>query len=299
MDRGMLTINGRDIWAYRRYMLEEVLPLSPLASTHPPKWLVCRFASKLWTLVSTWVAGNSAADTICTCMALYDRELIRCPTLRWMITANLQICLMMAEMTQQSYLVRNDEFLPLLFSLIDGREDPMGERASRWFNFNEEGIRIEFGDAVVAECRRLYLWMVLLRGLRTNHFHTYGDIQSILEQLDDTPPILGHRDDAPGRASMSTMDEECFICPLLANYFTNGCVRRPVTILDVEECDRAWKKLVNSLIEYVELVSTRSLSLVDLVNYHVQMKSNQDHRFGALLSSIILVGSTLVSSYHS
>lgn len=287
MDRGLLRIGERDIWAHRQYILTEVLPASALASEAPPAPLVLRFCRELWRLISTWMAGSSAADTIGTCLALHDRTLIRSGPLRWIMSASLQICLLVGELVQQTYLTHTDEFLPTLYSLIDSREDRMGERFMCWFNFNEEDVRARLGEAVARECRRLYLWLILLRGLRNGTFKTDANLRAILKELE------GHVAGGGGGGSEAD-DADLFICPLMANYFTSGCVRHPITILPAAVCDQAWSRLFRTLQAYLRFISpaapSRRPALPQLVDWHVAVKSRDDGQvFGVLLSTLLLV----------
>ncbi|PJF16467.1 hypothetical protein PSACC_03656 [Paramicrosporidium saccamoebae] len=236
MDRGLVRVNGMTLAAYRQYILENVLPTSTVAAATLSPTTILGFVCRLRMLMTTWMTGASAADTLLTCLAIQRIDALRSPVLGWLVSTSLRCCLLLADVMAQVHVARNDEFLPSLYSLVDGRRDPLGEVSLQWFSMHQNDVRNRYGFGVWVECKRVSNWLKFLRLVRSADLD-YPQMMELFAELDSLP--------------FSTVEplteEEMFINPLLSNMFASGCVRRSIPLQNPNECNERWTLFVGEM----------------------------------------------------
>lgn len=244
-----MTIGGMSLALYRRHILTNVLPYSPISAEVQRPSLILGFGNRLWSLMTAWMSGVSAADTLCTCLAIQRPEVLQNQFLSWSVMATLSSCLLLADVMAQTHVARNDEFLPTLYSLVDGRRDPQGEAAINWWRMNQEAILKQYGEEVWNMGNKIWRWLQLVRMVRINDLN-YDQMMGILAELCN----LYDYENAIN-VSSSIEESEMFIEPKLANFFTTGCVRRIIPIPSVQETRDQWKCFLRNLTDIVRKVS--------------------------------------------
>lgn len=269
MDRGLVNIDGVSLGMYRHGALQNggLVSRLAIAQEHPPRDLVERMMRTLESLMTTWMSGAAAADTLLTCLMLEGRHLLTHPTIRWYADSLARCCLMLADIILPTNVARPEEFLPNLHSLIDGRGDCDGDAALKWYISNRRGISSEFGPQVGIHCERLALWLRLLRQIKVVDLD-YALMMALVEELSELWTSM-----PPGDAAHP---EELLLEPLMANYFATGCVRRPIPLLSSADVILAWQQMLRSLSTCFTNY-TRRVTFAELIVCFLQISSHE-HR---------------------
>lgn len=244
MDRGLVKVKGMPLPVFRQHALWEVLPCMPLAMAKLPMETFLGFAARLETLVIGWMSGASAADTLMTCLVLQRIEALQEPTLIWLVSSTLKTCIILGDIIVQTNVVRSDEFLPSLFGIVDRKRDPHGDASLQWFLTHQKDIKERMGLKVWSECRKVALWLKLIRMVTLVEL----DYVQMLE-------ILGELERLAPNEVEPLSNEQMLIEPLLSNMFTTGCIRRPFTLPTLKEASASWIDLIEKLTEAITMLA--------------------------------------------